>query len=102
MARASRFVATEPMLQNDDAPVLCEPILRALENGIKECQLDLLAGRVSTARMRANQLHRRPTDRVGQARARRVDDRLYGTSNLQIRTCSVMMMPSAQSPRASA
>jgi hypothetical protein len=54
-----RFVVTSLKLAEADARTLYERIYCArgeMENRIKECQLDLFAGRASAATMRANQL----------------------------------------------
>jgi hypothetical protein len=54
-----RFIVTTLTEQDGDGQKLYEKIYCArgeMENRIKECQLDLFAGRTSTATMRANQL----------------------------------------------
>src|SRR3712207_4106234 len=54
-----RFVVTSLKPRECDARALYERIYRArgdMENRVKECQLDLFAGRTSAATMRANQL----------------------------------------------
>jgi hypothetical protein len=54
-----RFIVTSLRPAEIDARVLCERVYCArgeMENRIKECQLDLFAGRASAASMRANQL----------------------------------------------
>ena len=54
-----RFVVTSPKPWKCAARELYERVYRArgdMENRVKECQLDLFAGRASAATMRANQL----------------------------------------------
>jgi hypothetical protein len=54
-----RFVVTSLKRSEIDARVLYERVYCArgdMENRVKECQLDLFAGRASAATMRANQL----------------------------------------------
>ena len=57
--RTTRFIVTSLKRREIDARVLYERVYCArgdMENRVKECQLDLFAGRASAATMRANQL----------------------------------------------